>query len=124
VAAVVDAVEAEGVTVYAGGAPDDPAFPYCVVFSDAGRGLQTALDASTDHYVHTFQTTCVGRTQEQAMWAAERVQSALSGVVLSVSGWECYPVRHIMSGIVGRDYDAPTDINTKYDQWRYTAVPE
>ena len=65
-AAVVAAIAAEGVTVYNGGAPDSPSFPYCAVFSDAGRGLASSMGQATDQYVHTFQTTCVGVTQEQA----------------------------------------------------------
>ena len=122
-AAVQAAIEAQGVTVHTGGAPDDPTFPYVALYSDAGRGLRTALGGSTDHYVHTFQTTCVGVTHEQATWLAEKVQSALSGQRLTVSGWSTGLVDHIMAGIGGRDYDAPTDINTKYDQWRYHTVP-
>ena len=122
-AAVEAAIEAQGVTVHVGGAPDDPVFPYVAVYSDAGRGLRTAMGGATDHYVHTFQTTCVGVTHEQATWLAEKVQSALSGQILAVSGWSNGPVEHIMSGIGGRDYDAPTDVSTKYDQWRYHTVP-
>jgi hypothetical protein len=120
---VKTALTAQGLTVYVGGAPDDPVFPYVAVYSDAGRGLRTAMEGSTDHYVYTFQTSCVGVTHEQATWVAEKVQTALSGKTLTVSGWATGPVEHIMSGIGGRDYDAPTDINTKYDQWRYHAVP-
>ena len=122
-AAVKALLEAENLTVHVGGAPDDPTFPYVALYSDAGRGLQTSLRSSTDHYVHTFQTSCVGTTHEQTEWVAEKVQTALSGVLVTVAGWDCSPTDHIMSGIGGVDYDAPTDVNTKYDQWRYTAVP-
>lgn len=122
-AAVVAAIAAQGVTVYNGGAPDSPVLPYCAVFSDAGRGLATSMGQSTDQYVHTFQTTSVGTSQEQAAWVAEKVREALSGKTLTIAGWSTQPVQHIMAGIDGRDYDAPTNIDAKYDQWRYRAVP-
>ena len=122
-AAVESAIEAAGVTLYVGGAPDDPVMPYVALYSDAGRGLRASLDGATDHYVHTFQTSCVGVTMEQTTWLAEKIQGVLSGQTLTVSGWSCGPVAHIMAGITGKDYDAPTDVNTKYDQWRYYTTP-
>lgn len=121
--AVKNLLTAAGLTVHVGGAPDDPTFPYVAVYHDAGRALQTGLDRGVDRYVHTFQTSCVGTTHEQTEWAAEKVRGALAGAVPTVSGWSCGPVENIMAGITGVDYDAPTDVRTKYDQWRYHAVP-
>jgi len=121
--AIQDVLETAGLTVYVGGAPDDPTFPYVALYVDGGRALQTALRMSADQFDVSWQTTSVGTTHEQAMWAADKVRGALAGTVVTVSGWSNSPTEQLMSSPVAVDYDAPTDVRYKFDQWRYRAVP-
>ena len=121
--AIEAVLEAAGLRVYVGGAPDDPTFPYVAVYVDGGRALQTSLRMSADQYDVSWQTTSVGVTHEQAMWAADRVRDALAGRVVEVSGYVNSPTEQLMSSPVAVDYDAPTDVRYKFDQWRYRAVP-
>jgi hypothetical protein len=128
-AAVKAALEAAGLRVYMGGAPAEPVFPYVAVYHDAGMADQTSLAMVADHYVHTFQTSCVakgdvaGKAHEQCSWVAEKVRGALAGKRLTVSGWNNGLIDHLMSAPISVDYDAPTDVRQKFDQWRYRAAP-
>lgn len=122
-AAVQQALEGAGLTVYMGGAPDSPTHPYVAVYTDAGRGGFTSLSHDTDQWMHLFQTTSVGMDHTQALWAAEKVRTALAGVSLTVAGWSTGRIEHIMSAPVAVDYDAPTNVRYKFDQWRYVTVP-
>lgn len=122
-AAIKAALEAEGLTVYPGGGAANPTFPYVALYTDAGDPKQTSLGQDVDQWVHIFQTTSVGTTHEQALWVASKVREALAGVRLTVTGWNNSRIENIMTAPVASDYDAPTNIRYKFDQWRYRAVP-
>jgi hypothetical protein len=99
------------------------------LYTDAGAAQQSSLTMAADHYVHTFQTTAVatsdldGKAHEQALWVAEKVRTALAGKRLTVTGWNNARIEHIASSPVQADYDAPTNVRHKVDQWRYVATP-
>ena len=122
-AAVKALLEAEGLTVHVGGASDEPTHPYVALYADGGRALQTSLRMDADQYDVSWQTTCVGVTHEQVLWAAEKVQAALAGVTVTVAGYSTSPVEQLMAAPVSVDYDAPTNVRYKFDQWRYRAAP-
>lgn len=122
-AAIKSALTAAGLTVYDGGPPANPAYPYVGLYTDAGRPIRANLRGQQNHSIHTFQTTTCGTDHEQVLWAAEKVRTALAGVRMTVSGFDNEPVENIMSSTVGTDYDGPTNVRTKFDQWRYLSVP-
>jgi len=121
--AIAAMLTAAGLRVYPGGAPDNPTMPYVALYCDGGRALQTSLARDFDQSDVTFQTTAVGTTHAQAMWASEKVQAAVAGKRVTVSGFANSPTEQLMSSPVAVDYDAPTNVRYKFDQWRYRAVP-
>lgn len=119
---VVGLLTAAGLRVYPGGAPDDPVFPYVAVYVDGGRNLATSMGQAPDQWDVTVQTTSVGTTHEQCLWAAGKVSGALAGVRPAVSGFTNSRFEHLYAAPVAVDYDAPTDVRYKVDQWRTRAL--
>jgi hypothetical protein len=108
-----DAVEAAltdaGLVVGLGGAP--PSAPpagtqdkYAVLYFDPGQSMTESLaDARTD-FACTFQMTCVGPTEEQALWVADKARAALHGQ-LTVQGRTAWRPEELGGPGVQRDDD-------------------
>jgi len=120
-----DAVQAligAQVTCYMAEAPNNPTYPYAVLYADQGLGRRSTLAPDTTVRMVTFQTTCVGEGSEAAQWAADKVRAAVEDVQPSVSGWSCGPVQHLASQPVRRDDDVDPAVFYAVDMWRYLAT--
>jgi len=75
-----------------GEAADDTATPFCVLYPNAGLEIPTSLGLPIGDIIMDFQTTCVGATAEQALWAADKARTALNRVIPVVAGRTCWPI--------------------------------
>ncbi|WP_137991266.1 hypothetical protein [Streptomyces vilmorinianum] len=77
--AVVEALEAVHLAVGKGIAPDpvpDSAM-YAVVYMSPGRSVPESLADRRTDFDGLFQVTAVGPTEEQCLWVADKVRTAL-----------------------------------------------
>lgn len=94
--AVVATLEAAGLTVGRGEAPDQAGWqgtpaastfkPYVVVHPLAGGQLDGAIDWGFEDAEIRYQINAVGATQQQAEWAADTARAALLDNDLAVAG--------------------------------------
>lgn len=77
--AVVEALEDVNLAVGKGGAPEPlPASRmYAVVYMSPGRSVPESLADRRDDFDGLFQVTAVGPTEEQCLWVADKVRTAL-----------------------------------------------
>lgn len=107
--AVLAALEGAGLVVGLGGAP--PSAPpngtdtrYAALYFDPGQSVTESLaDVRTD-FVCGFQVTCVGTTEERALWVADRARQALSPR-LTVDGRTTWRAEELGGPPVQRDDD-------------------
>jgi hypothetical protein len=105
-AAVLQAMlEAQGLTVYPTGAPDDAVEPYAVLWTDAGFRTGTKLCVGSDRADFLASVVSVGTTAEQAQWVAEKAFAALLDQTPIVAGRSCDPITHDSTDPVHRDPD-------------------
>lgn len=105
---LLDAVQAAltgaGLAVGLGGAPAPVPTKYAALYFDPGQVLTESLaDLRTDLQL-MFQVTCVGPTQEQCLWVAAKVRSALFGR-LTVAGRSVWRPEELGGPFVLRDDD-------------------
>jgi hypothetical protein len=102
-------LEGAGLVVGLGGAP--PSAPpagtttkYVALYFSPGQSLSESLaDLRTDFAV-PFQITCVGATEEQCLWVADKVRTALHGP-LTVAGRTSWRPEELGGPPVQRDDD-------------------
>lgn len=75
------------VTVYVGNVPDDPSFPYAVLWGDLGDEVAESLVDVPDEFRIRFRVTYVGLRWDQMAWVASKVRPALNRAQPSVAGW-------------------------------------
>ncbi|WP_327378011.1 hypothetical protein OG393_31040 [Streptomyces sp. NBC_01216] len=104
--AIVAALEAVDLTVGTGGAPDPlPATGmYAVVYMSPGRSVSESLADQRTSFDGLFQVTAVGPREEQCLWVADKVRSALHGGV-TVAGRSAWRPEEIGGPPVIRDDD-------------------
>ena len=104
--------------------PASPAYPYVVVYADAGIG---SSDREGDHRVRRtigWQTTVVGSTSAQCRAALDRAAGRLEDWVPVVAGWSCSKVEHESSQPVRADDSLPDRVVfIATDQWSTVADP-
>lgn len=122
-AAAIEALLDAAVTCYVGESPNDASPPHVLLFPDQGRGSRTSIAGGTGAYSHTFQTTSVGTTVEQAQWVADKVRGAVEDVAPTVSGWSTTRIVQQMSQAVRRDDDTDPALFYAVDVWQYQAIP-
>ncbi|NUP36021.1 MAG: hypothetical protein HOY76_03100 [Streptomyces sp.] len=105
--AVKDALENSGLAVGLGGAP--PTAPpagsttdYVVLYFSPGRSVSESLADQRVDYDTVFQVTCVGKTEERALWVADRARRALHGP-LTVEGRKAWRPEELGGPPVQRD---------------------
>lgn len=98
------ALQAGGLTVYLGGAPEAPAARYCVLYPDPGRAVSESLADRRTDLAFWVTVTCVGPTAEQALWVAGRVRQALDAP-LTVAGRRMWRAEDHGGPSVARDND-------------------
>lgn len=80
-------------TLYDGQVPDEPSYPYWVLYFDPGSELATRLCATSNRADLRFQLISVGLTAEAAQIVADDGRSLVLDRVLSVAGRVCTPIR-------------------------------
>lgn len=111
VLAVLQGLDSNNFKVYDGEVIPDPkvdkdqrVHPYAVLYSDPGHPHATGLCGISDAFEWTFAVICVGGDQNRALWAVDKVRSALVDAELTVSGRSLHRVREeIRSSTVRRD---------------------
>lgn len=79
---------------YDGGqVPDEPTFPYAVLYMDTGIEDATKLCGDTDEATHRFQVTSVGLTDDSAVIVADAARTLVLDVRPTVAGRSCGPIR-------------------------------
>lgn len=92
--AVIAVLQAAGLTVYAGGAPEGANGNYVTVHAAGGMtgsGTGTLGDVYRDLVV-SFQTTAVADTHEQALWVHDKTVTTLLGAAPTVAGRSPQPI--------------------------------
>lgn len=110
------------VAVYDGEVPDSPAFPYVVLHADPGTPSVTSKVPVSDRIDHRFQTTSVGRSQDQAAWAHESVSTSILDRVLVVAGRACTPIVQDSAQPISRDDEVKPAVFYATAQWRLASV--
>jgi hypothetical protein len=104
----VDAVQAAlvgaGLAVGLGGAPVPAVSKYVALYPDPGQSVSESLADRRTDVMLMVQATCVGPTAEQALWVADKVRSALAGV-LTVDGRVAWRPEELGGPPVSRDDD-------------------
>lgn len=118
---LVDAVP--NVTVYDGTVPNNPTYPYVVLYGDQGAALPNSFTEVSTFRSFRVQTTTVAINQPQARALAERVESALLDVRPTVTGRKCVPIRKETSQPVRRDDDVDPAAFYAVDIWVLSSVP-
>lgn len=92
--AVVGALQAAGLTVYPGGAPEGASGNYVTVYAAGGMvgGDTGTLGDVYRDLVVSFQTTAVADTHEQALWVHDKTVTTLLGAAPTVSGRSPQPI--------------------------------
>lgn len=103
--AILDLLSGLPMTLYDGQVPDQPQFPYAVLFGDTGFERATRLCATSDRADFRFQVTSVGLTVESALIVADAARKLLVDARPVVSGRSCGPIRRETSIPVRPDTD-------------------
>lgn len=105
-------------------APDNPTYPYTIVY--AGAGIRDS-DREADVRVRRtfdFQTTTVGASVAQCRAALARVVDALEDWTPTVEGRSCSKVEHPVSRPMFKDDTLPDRVvYTAVDQWSTVSNP-
>ena len=121
---IIEAIEAEGVTVYDTVAPDAASGWYAVVQTARrffGGTYRLGGRSSTGAFRVYVQT--VGSSPDEARWVDVKVHDALEGVRVTVSGVLCSPGRFEGAGRVIGPEPQDDKVYSGTSQWTYTAVP-
>lgn len=106
----VQALLPAGMTVYRGDVPDDPKYPYVVLWGDLGDESSGGPDGDSlrdDLSVLSLRlrATYAGLTFDSVLIQCRNVRAALSRKTPTVAGWHCNPLRQssLMDVQVDRD---------------------
>lgn len=123
VAAIVTQLKGGPLNVY-DAQPDSPAYPYVIVYADAGVSTS---DREADERVSRsigWQTTTVGVSAAQCRAALDRVTTQLEDWRPVVTGRLCTKVDHEGSQPVRKDDELPDRVLfIATDQWRVVSDP-
>ncbi len=93
-AAVKTLLGAVETTLYLGGqVPDEPTFPYLVLFMGTGIDDETKLCRTPDKATFRFQLTSVGLTDDSVAIVADQGRTAVLGIRPVVAGRKTNPIR-------------------------------
>ena len=100
------------------------AYPYAIVYADAGVGSSDRECDALNVRTLGWQTTVVGNSAAQCRAAADRVVAALEGWSPTVAGRSCSRVVHEGSQPVRADETLPDrSLFIATDQWRVVSGP-
>lgn len=99
-------------TFYSGGqVPNEPSFPYAVLYMDTSVEDGTKLCGDTDLATFRFQVTSVGLTDDSAVIVADAARALVLDARPVVAGRSCTRIRKETSIPLRADKDV-TDTNT------------
>lgn len=99
------------VVLYDGQVPNEPEFPYAVLYMDTGRGTSSRLCGTTSRDTYDFQITSVGLTDKAVRVVVDEVMSRVKDVRPEVAGFRSGQVDSLASIPVRPDKDV-TDPET------------
>ncbi|MBB1153997.1 tail completion protein gp17 [Amycolatopsis dendrobii] len=99
-------------TVYDGQVPDQPAYPYAVLWMDDGDDDATKLCGDPDEATYRFQVTSVGLTTASALVVVDQTRARVLGVRPVVAGWSANRIRKEITRQL-RENREVTDTDTK-----------
>lgn len=104
--------------------PESPAYPYVIVYADAGLGFSDREDDSLNARTVSFQTVTVGQSAGQCRAALDRAVGSLEGWTPTVSGRSCSRMVHEGSQPVRKDDEFPDRVLfIGTDQWSFVSEP-
>ena len=103
--AVLQLLEEFPHTLYVGQVPDQPSFPYAVIYMDTGRGGDLRLSGHTRRRTFDFQITSVGLTDTAVRIVADAASDLLLDRRPRVPGYSSGRIRHVTSVPVRPDTD-------------------
>lgn len=122
VAAFRAAIEGQGVTVYPGGeVPPRPSYPYVVAYASTPTAGDHSHARTSASRAWRIATMYVATSEDQGIWLAERVDTALLGTRLAVAGLNCSRLDREPGPPFRRDPDAEGAVVTT-DVWRFTTT--
>lgn len=92
-------------TWYDGQVPEQPSFPYAVLYMDTGNERAMRLCATSNRADFRFQITSVGLTRESAVIVADAARLLVIDQRPRVEGRSCTPIRRETSIPVRPDTD-------------------
>lgn len=102
--AVITALRSDDrLTVYEAEVPDNPAFPYVVVYPDPGLDSRSSLVAVSDRTESVIQLTAVGLSPAQARLAGKAAKALLVDEALYIPGRTVNPVTQEASRPIRRE---------------------
>lgn len=123
--AVVDLLEAAGLSVSLGEAPASLNPPHVVVWPSSGFEMHTDLGHPIGDLVLGFQLTGIGTTAQQAQWAIDKARVAVNRVTLdpiaSYSFWPIYAEQ--TSQPVRRDDQVVPPMYVATSRWVVRSTP-
>lgn len=95
---VVSLLDATSFTVHKGHVEDNPTFPYAVLWwPGVGRRSPNSLAVESNRLDVNFRITSVGVNNESVRIIAQAMQDAVLDQIVTVAGWESYPIRFVGS---------------------------
>jgi hypothetical protein len=125
----VDAVEgalasaSPAIPAYLGGAPQEVAPPYVVLYPEPGAPGAASLADDRVRWSGVVQITAVGATAEQAMNLIDRCTAALSAP-LAVAGRVSWRPQALDGQPVRRDDDVNPPVFYAVARWRLRSMPQ
>ena len=123
-AGVVGALEAGGLSVGVGIAPDPPTLPYVVLYPSGLSRLDGPMSDMHADARPVMQVTSVGSTVEQVEWARDKAAQALLAGTVTIAGRVlCAAVELETSQPVQRDDDVSPPLFFAADIYRFHTTP-
>jgi hypothetical protein len=111
------------VRLYEGGAPDDAALPYAVLYMGTGPASRSRLVTVSDRREQSFQVTSVGLDGAGARSVAERVRTAVLDKRPAVTGRKASPVWQDFAEPLRVDRDVTPHRLYVVDGYSFTTIP-
>ena len=99
-----------------------PPTPYVVVRAGSSTVENDRLGSYSNLMHPQVYVTCVGGTESEALWAAEKVRTALLDQRIAVAGWDTSPLRHLDGGPVTVDTDVAPPVFYVVEVYQLTST--
>ena len=114
---------AVSLNVHDGKVPVGAALPYVVLFTDDGLDEATNIEAVPDLLTVKVQVTGSGLNRTSVQIATGKAHAALVGVIPTVAGRSCSPLRQVNSRPITEDRDVTPSVLYAVNEYEFHSVP-